>query len=159
VRRECQSHFDAGAFGQRTIEIKEDAASANVLSFRHEFASSISDNFDGSRKTHIEAPHDAAVVDGARRVGLFPEKHSYGPQSVSDGLTTFGLQKNLLNGSGLRICGCFARNKFTGGRGRHFGPGEIGEASPKKGRGDSAESGISGAVWAHLMRWPKVRSA
>ena len=55
VRRERQSHFQTGSGRDRPIKIKEHAASADILSFGVELASTF--QADNHREAHIKAPH------------------------------------------------------------------------------------------------------
>ena len=62
VGRKRHGHFNAGTLGQRTIQIKKDAAGAYILSFRQQVAETVARHPDRCRQTHIEASHGTAFL-------------------------------------------------------------------------------------------------
>ena len=60
VGRESESDFEFGAGGDGAIEVEENAAGADVLSFGANFAGAFEANDGG--QSHVEAPHYPPVL-------------------------------------------------------------------------------------------------
>ena len=90
--RKRESDLDAGAGSDRAIEVKEDAARADVLGFGEEFVRAIAVETNGGGQSHIETSHRATVWGcwqhwSAFSVAIVCRKHSLIPRGARANMT------------------------------------------------------------------------
>jgi hypothetical protein len=68
--RECHRYFDASAFADCVLEIKENSTGAYILRLGQEFIRLGSGHADQGWKSHIKTPHCASFLHGFERGGF-----------------------------------------------------------------------------------------
>src|ERR1700680_1441360 len=111
VRGKRQSHMNAGAFGERAVEVEKHSASAYILGLGEQFVNTGVPQFDGCGQAHIEAPHEPPVVRFFRHCRFSSFEHSRFP-SVTE-ITLQFQETHLSLTLTLKILNCqqFARSK------------------------------------------------